>query len=82
MPTRPCAAGRSCPSSGRTLADPKQSGDVKLMDAVEAKTVSAWLARAEWARRNTGSTGMVKGWDGPNREFGLLGLALGEQGGD
>ena len=35
------------------LADPKQSGDVKLMDAVEAKTVSAWLARAEWARRTT-----------------------------
>ncbi len=64
------------------LADPKQAGDPKRMDAVEAKTVAAWLARAEWARRNNGSAGTVKGWDGPNRAFGLLGLALGEQGGD
>ncbi len=64
------------------LADPKQAGDPKLMDAVEPKTVAAWLARAEWARRNSGATGAVKGWDGPDRAFGLLGLALGEQGGD
>ena len=64
------------------LADPKQAGDPKLMDAVEPKTVAAWLARTEWARHNTGSTGVVKGWDGANRAFGLLGLALGEQGGD
>ncbi len=62
------------------LVDPKQAGDPKLMDAVEPKTVAAWLARAEWARHNLGSAGLVKGWDGPDRAFGLIGLALGEQG--
>ncbi|HVS35799.1 MAG TPA: hypothetical protein VMS17_09470 [Gemmataceae bacterium] len=64
------------------LADPKQAGDPKLVDGVEAKTTSAWLARAEWARRNSGAAGVVKSWDGANHAFGLLGLALGEQGAD
>ena len=64
------------------LADPKQAGDPKLIDAVNATPTAGWLARAEWARRNPGATGTVKGWDGPNHMFGLLGLSLGEQGGD
>ena len=64
------------------LADPKQAGDPKLMEAVNATPAAGWLARAEWARRNPGATGTVKGWDGANQKFGLLGLSLGEQGGD
>jgi hypothetical protein len=61
------------------LADPKQGGDLMAVDAVEAKTVAAWLARTDWARRNSGSAGVVKGWEEANRAFGLLGLALGEK---
>jgi hypothetical protein len=62
------------------FAQGKQAADPKVFDAVESKTVAAWLARAEWARRTSGSSGVVKGWDGPNRAFGQLGLGLGPQG--
>jgi hypothetical protein len=59
------------------LAQGKQSADVKLMDMVDAHTVSAWLAHAEWARRNPGQVGLIKTWEPANRAFGLLGVALG-----
>jgi hypothetical protein len=61
------------------LAQGKASADVKLMDTVEAHTVSAWLAHEEWARRNPGQVGVVKSWEPANRAFGLLGVALGSQ---
>jgi len=63
------------------LAQGKQSADVKLIDTVEAHTVtvSAWLAHEEWARRNPGQAGVVKSWEPANRAFGLLGVALGSQ---
>ena len=53
---------------------------MKALDAVEGQSLSARLVREEWARRNTGSTGVIKGWDPPNRAFGLLGVALGSPG--
>jgi hypothetical protein len=59
------------------LAQGKQSADAKLMDMVDAHTVSAWLAHAEWARRNPGQVGLIKTWEPANRAFGLLGVALG-----
>jgi hypothetical protein len=61
------------------LAQGKQSADVKLMDTVEAHTVSAWLAHEEWARHNPGQVGVIKSWDPANSVFGLLGVALGSQ---
>jgi hypothetical protein len=61
------------------LAQGKASADVKLMDTVEAHTVSAWLAHEEWARHNPGQVGVVKSWEPANRAFGLLGVALGSQ---
>ncbi len=61
------------------LAQSKQSADVKLIEMVEAKTVAAWLAHEEWARRNAGQTGVVKSWEPANRAFGMLGVALGSQ---
>jgi hypothetical protein len=64
------------------LAQGKQSADVKLIETVEAHTVSAWLAHAEWARRNPGQVGVVKSWEPANRAFGLLGVALGSQAGE
>jgi hypothetical protein len=62
------------------LMQAKQAADPKVIDLVEAKTVAAWLARAEWARRTSGSAAVVKGWDAPSRVFGQLGVALGPQG--
>jgi hypothetical protein len=56
-----------------------KADDVKLLDAVEAHTVSAWLAHEEWARRNIRQVGVVKAWEPANRAFGLLGVALGSQ---
>ena len=50
---------------------------MKLLDMVDGHTVSAWLARAEWARRNPGQVGLIKTWEPANRAFGLLGVALG-----
>jgi hypothetical protein len=66
------------------LAKTKQAADVKLLDGVDAQTLSARLAHEEWARHNvrysSGTAGVVKTWDAPNKAFGLLGVALGSQG--
>ena len=63
------------------LADPKQAGDPKLMDAVEPKTVAAWLARAEWARHNTRLGGRwSRAGTALTGRSACIGLALGEQG--
>jgi len=66
------------------LAQTKAAADPKLIDGVDAQTLSARLAREEWARHNirysSGTPGVVKGWDAPNKAFGLLGVALGSQG--
>jgi hypothetical protein len=56
-----------------------KADDVKLLDTVEAHTVSARLAHEEWARRNPRQVGVVKSWEPANRAFGLLGVALGSQ---
>ena len=66
------------------LAQTKAAADPKLIDGVDAPALSSRLAREEWARHNirysSGTPGVVKGWDAPNKAFGLLGVALGSQG--
>ena len=66
------------------LAQTKAAADPKLIDGVDAPTLSARLAHEIWARHNirysSGTPGVVKGWDAPNKAFGLLGVALGSQG--
>ena len=68
------------------LAQTKAAADPKLIDGVDAQTLSARLAHEIWARHNirysSGTPGVVKGWDAPNKAFGLLGVALGSEGED
>ncbi len=71
--------GRAQLAAFETQLAQDKADDVKLMDAMEAHTVSAWLAHEEWARRNPRQVGVIKSWEPVNRAFGLLGVALGSQ---
>ena len=51
------------------LAQTKQAADPKVLDAVDAATLSARPGARKWARHNSryssGTAGVIKGWDAP-----------------